>query len=368
MGRRGLMQSLLSNLSRPISRVLGRFSSTPPDMYLRIERVDGLVEALRSIQNNTEACADRIQSLSSTVLADLQTAVGLCLSRTQENGSIIERLEKEIAACEVSIGRMTALTTDHLRYANTYATAGSFEIQRRSLELLRLLKPHRAEGFRKARFGSPNDGGYILLDDFENISAAFSFGIEQNASWDVCVANRGVPVYQFDHTIDIPPVWRHDLIFSKKRTAPQAGPDCETINDLVTRHASVGSASLVLKIDIEHDEWPVFDATSDAALSCFAQIVGEFHGFGLMIDPEWSERARRVFEKITSRFAAVHLHANNHCGINSVANIPVPEVLEITFANRSRYSFVAADEMFPGALDAPNYPYLPDIHLGKFAY
>ena len=47
---------------------------------------------------------------------------------------------------------------------------------------------------------------------------------------------------------------------------------------------------------------------------------------------------------------------------------PVPEVLEITFANRSRYSFVAADEMFPGALDAPNYPYLPDIHLGKFAY
>jgi hypothetical protein len=363
-----VMQLPFSRLSGQIFRFLRRFSSTPPDMYLRIERIDGLVEALKSIQNDTEICADRMRSISPTVLADLQTTVGLCLNGTEQNGSVIERLEQKIAACEASIGRLTTLTDDHLRYATAFATAGSFEIQRRSLELLRLLKPYRAEGFQKARFGSSNDGGYILLDDFNNINAAFSFGIEQNASWDVSVANRGVPVYQFDHTIDTPPVLRPDLIFSKKRIAAEAGPDCETINDLVKRHASVGSASLVLKIDIEHDEWPVFDSTTDVALSCFAQIVGEFHGFGWMIDPQWSERARRVFEKITCHFGAIHLHANNHCGINSIANIPVPEVLEITFANRSRYNLVTTDEMFPSLLDAPNYPYLPDIHLGKFAY
>jgi hypothetical protein len=249
-----------------------------------------------------------------------------------------------------------------------FATAGSFDIQRHSLELMRLLKPHRAEGFQKARFGSPNDGGYVLIDDFDSIDAAFSFGIEQDASWDVSVADRGVPVYQFDHTIDASPVSRDDLIFAKKRIVAQPAAGCETINDLVDRHGSAGSASLILKIDIEHDEWPVFDATSEAALSCFAQIVGEFHGFGSMIDAPWNHRARRVFEKITGQFGVVHVHANNHCGLNSVANIPVPEVLEITFANRSRYRLVSADEIFPGPLDAPNYPYLPDIHLGKFVY
>jgi hypothetical protein len=230
------------------------------------------------------------------------------------------------------------------------------------------LRPHRAKGFEKARFGSPNDGGYILIDDFDQIDAAFSFGVEQNMSWDVSVADRGIPVYQFDHTIDVPPVSRNDLIFFKKRIVAQAAPDCETINDLVERYGRAGSASLILKIDIEHDEWPVFDATSEAALSCFAQFVGEFHGFGSMIDPQWNERVRRIFEKIIKQFGVVHVHANNHCGWNSVANIAVPEVLEITFANRNRYSLVAANEVFPGPLDAPNHPYLPDIHIGKFVY
>jgi hypothetical protein len=167
---------------------------------------------------------------------------------------------------------------------------------------------------------------------------------------------------------DAPPVLRGDLIFERKRIAAQGAPGCETINDLAERHGRPRSASLILKIDIEHDEWPVFDATTESALSAFSQIVGEFHGFGSMIDSSWSDRARRVFEKLTGQFGVVHVHANNHCGLNSVANIPVPEVLEITFANRRRYKLANTDEIFPGPLDAPNYPYLPDIHLGKFVY
>jgi hypothetical protein len=335
-----------SILSRPITGIFRRFSSTPPDMYVRVEKVDDLVEALKSVQTNTD----------------------LCIGRADENKSVIERLEQKIAACEESIGRLAALTYEHSRCTNAFATAGSFEIQRRVLGILQLLKPHQAAGFKKARFGSANDGGYILIDDFDQIDAAFSFGIEQNASWDVSVADRGVPVYQFDHTVDVPPVSHGDLFFFKKRIVAEAAPGCETINALVDRCGRAGFASLILKIDIEHDEWPVFDATSEAALSCFAQIVGEFHGFGSLIDSQWSNRARRVFEKITGQFGVVHVHANNHCGLNSVANTAVPEVLEITFANRSRYQLVPGDEMFPSPLDAPNYPYLPDIHLGKFVY
>ena len=325
----------------------------PADMYIRVERVDELVEALKEVQTNAELSANHTRSISSTL---------------DEHRSALERLEQRIAASEECMSRLAALTHDYARYANAYATAGSFEIHQRVLGLLKLLRPHRAKGFEKARFGSPNDGGYILIDDFHQIDAAFSFGIEQNASWDVCVADRGVPVYQFDHTIDASPVARDDLIFFNKRIVAQPAPGCETINGLVAQHGRRGSASLILKIDIEHDEWPVFDATSETALSCFSQIVCEFHGLGLMIDPQWNERARRVLEKITGHFGVVHVHANNYCGLNSVANIPVPEVLEITFANRSRYRLVPTDEVFPGPLDAPNYPYLPDIHLGAFVY
>lgn len=337
-------------------------------MYVRVERIDGLVQALKSVAANTEVCAEHTRSISFTVFPDFQRTLDVCLRRADENKSTMERLEQKIVACEESIGRLTALTHEHSRCTNAFATAGSFEIQRRVLEILQLLKPHQAEGFKKARFGSANDGGYILIDDFDQINSAFSFGVEQNAAWDVSIADRGVPVHQFDHTIDGPPVSRGDLFFFKKRIVAHAAPGCETIDALVDRYGRGGSASLILKIDIEHDEWPVFDATSEAALSCFAQIVGEFHGFGSMIDPQWNDRARRVFEKLSAQFAVVHVHANNYCGLNSVANTPVPEVLEITFANRSRYTLFPSDEVFPGPLDAPNDPGFPDIHLGKFVY
>jgi hypothetical protein len=290
------------------------------------------------------------------------------ISQSDEHRSAIALLDQKIIACTESIDRLTRLTIDHLRYANTFATAGSFEIQRRTLEVMRLLKPYKAKNHQKARFGSANDGGYIMIDDLSDINAAFSFGIEQNASWDVSIADRGVPVYQFDHTIEAPPVMRNDLIFAKKRIMPQATNDSETLNDLAERHGNPGSASLILKIDIEHDEWPVFDATSDHALSCFAQIVGEFHGFEAMSDAHWNERARRVFEKITRQFGVVHVHANNHSGFSCIANIPIAQTIEISFANKSRYTLVATDETFPGPFDAPNHPYVADLYLGSFVY
>jgi hypothetical protein len=39
--------------------------------------------------------------------------------------------------------------------------------------------------------------GAINLDDFSDIDTAISLGIEQNASWDLDVAARGLTVYQF---------------------------------------------------------------------------------------------------------------------------------------------------------------------------
>ena len=70
-------------------------------------------------------------------------------------------------------------------------------------------------------------------------------------------------------------------------------------------------------------------------------------------------------EKLSDSYAVVHVHANNIGGFSNVANIIFPNVLEITFANRSMYSFSETDEIFPGPLDAPNDPSHPDLHLGS---
>jgi hypothetical protein len=340
------------------------------------ERVEAIVA--RELPERVEARSADVAVPGGVTADDVIASIEMILGRTPDQALVDYHLTLGFAD-RFALGKYM-MSTDEFRVQlqlsggnwrhlfHSFATAGSFETQRRSLEVLRLLTPYRAKGVRKARFGSPNDGGYILIDDFDSIDAALSFGIGDNVEWDVSVADRGVPVYQFDHTIDAPPVSRQDLIFAKKRVVPQVAPGCETLNELAERHGKAGVPSLILKIDIEADEWAVFDVTTAAALSCFAQIVGEFHGFGSMIDPQWNARARRVFEKITRQFGVVHVHATNYAGFHSVANVTVPEALEITFANRSRYRLVATDEVFPGPLDAPNNPYVVDLHLGKFVY
>jgi SAM-dependent methyltransferase len=254
-------------------------------------------------------------------------------------------------------------------HAHTLISAGEVRTHEEIRNTLRLLRPNAAKGFNKARFGSPNDGGYVHLDDFRGVDTAFSFGVEQNASWDMDVARRGLTVYQFDHTVDAPISGDARFIFAKKRICAEAGPDSENLTSLIELHDKQNtSPNILMKLDIECDEWAVFDATPPEMLCRFSQIVGEFHYFQAFEDPHWRHLFARVLQKLSNYYTVVHVHANNYGGFSNIANVIVPNVLEITFANRSIYSFTETDEIFPGSLDEPNDPSRPDMYLGSFRY
>jgi hypothetical protein len=123
-----------------------------------------------------------------------------------------------------------------------------------------------------------------------------------------------------------------------------------------------------MKLDIECEEWAVFDATPSEMLGRFSQIVGEFHYFQAFADPHWRHLFARVLQKLSNHYAVVHVHPNNFGGFSNIANVVVPNVLEITFANRALYSFSETDEIFPGPLDEPNDPSRPDMYLGSFRF
>jgi hypothetical protein len=125
---------------------------------------------------------------------------------------------------------------------------------------------------------------------------------------------------------------------------------------------------LILKIDIEGSEWDVFDAASEAELGRFSQIIGEFHDFDKVLDRRWCERAQRVLAKLRAQFDVVHVHGNNYGTYEVIANVPIPSVFELSFANRSMYRSVETDEVFPTALDQPNHPDRTDIFLGMMRF
>jgi hypothetical protein len=264
---------------------------------------------------------------------------------------------------------MTQLRTDPIEDRVTIST-GSFEIQREIRDAFSLLRPYGVKGFDKLRFGRPHDGGYILIDDFRSIDTALSFGIWNDCSWDIDVANRGVTVYQFDPNIDAGPVRDNPrLIFAKKRISGQASLDSESLSSLVALHDKGNShPNILVKMDIEGEEWTTFDSTPDEMLARFSQIVVEFHFWNNPLNSFWRQIYTRVFRKISDLYAVVHVHANNFGAFINVGNVMIPNVFEITFANRSIYLFRATDEIFPGPLDTPNNPTCPDMYLDRFRF
>jgi len=232
------------------------------------------------------------------------------------------------------------------------------------LTLLKPLKPMRAEGIGKVRVGESRDGGYVMLDDFAGIAAAFSFGIGPDVSWDEALAARGIPVFQFDHTVAGPPA-PHDLFrFHPIRLGlePGTGPLTDTLAHLVEINSAVGD-DLLLKVDIENDEWEVFARVNPEVLTAFRQIVCEFHGLHQVSDPQWTERAARAFAHLTSHHQVVHLHRNNIAPWVAAAGLEVPMVMEITFARKGSYQFSETREPFPGPLDKSSTRFFPDPPL-----
>jgi hypothetical protein len=125
--------------------------------------------------------------------------------------------------------------------------------------------------------------------------------------------------------------------------------------------------NILLKLDIECDEWAILDKAPREVLNRFAQIVGEFHFFeGYSADIRWRRLITRVLKKLTDDYAVIHVHANNYGDFHTLGSLTLPNVFEITFANRALYSFYRTDESFPGPLDAPNDPSRPDVHLDMF--
>lgn len=235
--------------------------------------------------------------------------------------------------------------------------------------VLRLLRPQRARGFGKVRLGRRGDGGYVCLDDFAGLDAALSFGINDDVSWDRDAADRGLVVHQFDHTVDDPAPDDRRMVFNKTMIAPEPGPGAATLGELVRLHDRGASRpNLLLKMDIEGWEWAMVEATPSHELARFSQIACELHYFQGLAELDHRRTVFRALTKLHELYGVVHVHANVAGGIGNHGNVVVPNVLEVTFANRALYALEDTDELFPGPLDDCCDPNQPDMFLGSFRF
>lgn len=106
-------------------------------------------------------------------------------------------------------------------------------------EIIPLLSPVDISGAKYRRLGRNYDGGYVMLDDFSshNIEAAYSFGISNDVSWDEAIAELGIDVFMYDHTIDALPKQHSRFHFFKKGvTGNPPGKNFETLSNLIAHN------------------------------------------------------------------------------------------------------------------------------------
>lgn len=273
------------------------------------------------------------------------------------NASLAARL----ARAEIGNDLLNAeLAEARARYG---AQEQSPELQHRIMSVMALLRPMGVAGVAKRRVGREGDGGYVVLDDLDGIQSVITLGVGDDVSREVELAELGAKVVLVDHAIAAPPAQHPNFSFLRQKVIGGADAPGLHLDEIIARHATRGAS--LLNIDIEGDEWAVLDAADESLLIWFKQVTCEFHHFSRCRDAEFWETAVRVLRKLDRAFQVVHVHGNNCSGYSLVGNVPCPEVLEVTLANREAYGFVEDDGRFPTPLDRPNDPQAADLLLGR---
>lgn len=219
--------------------------------------------------------------------------------------------------------------------------------------------PVRIVNCTMQRYGSANDGGYLMCANFMPAAqSGYSYGIGGSDQWgcDVGAAAR-IPIHEYDcYDTTRPSCAGASMVFHEACVAPEPstidGRTFDTIANHVTANGDTGKR-LVVKMDIEGAEWRSLAAAPEHVLSAIDQMSVEFHG---VEQAQSLETAARLHEF----FYVAHVHQNNYECVAGYDPFPGP-VFEVLFV--SRRIAVAdpwADARGPLPLDAPNWPQARD--------
>lgn len=232
--------------------------------------------------------------------------------------------------------------------------------QERALVNLAHLLPWGSESLDLQRVGGTSDGGYVMSQGWSSATAAISIGIGAEDSWDFAVAEQGIPVWQFDHTIHGPPREHALLTWVPQGLGAESAVDPSLLTFERIVDLCPSSGDLLLQVDIEGAEW---QGLAQADFSRFSQIVIELHLLHRLGKEEHFDEANQMLGRLTRDHRVVHVHPNNCCGLRMVAGLAIPPVLEVTLV---RADFlvdpVRISASAPTSLDRPNVPQRPEIY------
>jgi hypothetical protein len=217
------------------------------------------------------------------------------------------------------------------------------------------------------RLGPPGDGGYLVPNDLDGITACFSPGVSNVAGFEKDCAALGMHVFMADASVSGPPENNARFQFSKKYVGAVTRGEFIDFSEWVNQSISDSGADLLLQIDIEGYEYETFLSAPSSLIKRFRIIIVEFHYIDhLFSDPLFSIYST-AFEKLLLTHTCVHIHPNNVTGTINVKGMNIPQMAEFTFLRNDRVSNPRFVNSFPHALDRQNVDG-PSVPLPQFCY
>ncbi len=249
--------------------------------------------------------------------------------------------------------------------------AEQLNVNQKYYELLReQLKIKKVVGKNFVRLGDPHDGGYVMVDNFKTAGVAYSFGINDDVSWDWDMVSRGYDIFMYDPTIAALPKNHERFHFFKQgilgiEIKEQA---MNTLENFIRLNGHAANSNMILKMDVEGAEWSFLSTVASETLNQFDQMVFEFHDMTAPKDQSVMNATLACISKINRTHSLVHLHANNWSSFLILEDkILVPNVLELTYVKTSNYELVDDENIFlPLPIDQKNNKDAQEIPLGRW--
>ena len=227
--------------------------------------------------------------------------------------------------------------------------------------IYQLIRPKGVLGKYKMRIGANKDGGYVLLNDLDNIKIAYSFGITNEISFDKELADKNIDVFMYDNTIESLTFTNPKFHWKKIGITYKKGENdsMKTLNELLEENNHINEKDMILKLVIKGAEWNILYEINQDILVKFKYIIIEFH-----FEDISASKYQEVFGKLNQTHQIFHLHCNNCCPIINFDGYNLCSSLEISFIIREKNTFIDYSEYFPAKnLDYKNIENMEDINL-----
>lgn len=197
------------------------------------------------------------------------------------------------------------------------------------------------------RFGSQDDGGYLLLPDaISNNGKCISGGIDKNIDFELELAEKfNIQVNAFDASVAALPAKHKNIRFNKLFIGSLNTSNFVTLNSIIENYTDQSRLN-ILKLDIEGWEYPVLCHTDIKNLERFNQIIVELHGLHQLKYSGFAQFLNCILDKLLINHFLAHAVPNIYCKTSFIHGQYIPDVVELTFVKNEFRGYQNSSEKF----------------------